>query len=139
MFEHLLSIEWVGSLAQFVRNVAGNEIEYPGQNGRNWKLRGVPAKFALRAAHILECEPEDISAIEASESIRKAIPDLPPLHAALLDDIEDFDNAQMVAMIRAAGHIRDGHRLVPEIERKTSKPVDGRAAKVEPDSTENAT
>lgn len=40
--------------------------------------------------------------------------DLPPLHAALMDDIRDFENPQMLALIRAAGYIREGRKLIPE-------------------------
>jgi transcriptional regulator with XRE-family HTH domain len=41
---------------------------------------------------------------------------LPPLHAALIADRRDFDGAQMLALIRAAGHIKDGRKLIPEVD-----------------------
>jgi hypothetical protein len=55
--------------------------------------------------------------IETDEAEPAAQP-LPQMHAALFEDIKDFDDTMMVAMIKAAGWVAMGVPIAPSLPQK---------------------
>lgn len=78
-------------------------VENP-QNITHWYKRGVPAKFANKAAQLLECEPEQISVISlggelnmrdanSNDELKKEI------RARLLDVLSRTDDRQLLELM----------------------------------------
>lgn len=99
----------------------------PSQNMTLWKLRGVSARYANKAAYVLGCDPSEISRAEAAPaSMRQR--KLSDSHSMLLAATEGMDHGQLAKVIAFAVQLSSTGRVagLANVRNKEPEAIQGK-------------